>query len=148
MEAASNHPREVGTLALRSTLFDMERLPPWIDGIAQKLGLTEQLTFAIQLCMEEDVSNVIRHSYAGDDGQWVTVRCAPSQDGHVVFTIEDNATPFDPLQGSEPPAIGPEDNGQLGGQGIRLLRQFADTLEYESKPGCNRLHIGFLQQSS
>jgi serine/threonine-protein kinase RsbW len=113
-----------------------------------KLGLTEQLGFAIQLCLEEAVSNVIRHSYAGDDGKWVTVRCNPHQNGQVVFTIEDEAAPFDPLQGAEPAAIGPQDDGRLGGQGIRLLREFADTLAYESSPGCNRLHVGFYNAAS
>jgi anti-sigma regulatory factor (Ser/Thr protein kinase) len=43
----------------------------------------------------------------------------------------------------ELPPINLLDEVQIGGQGIRLLRRFADTLEYRSTPTGNRLTIGF-----
>jgi anti-sigma regulatory factor (Ser/Thr protein kinase) len=135
-------------LVLQSTLSDMERLSGWVDRISSRDGFTEPTKFAIQLCLEEVVSNSILHGYGNRDGQHVIVSYIEPQPGHYLFTVEDDATPFDPLAPPALPAIGLEDSGQLGGQGIRLLRGFADTLEYEAKPGGNRLRIGFSNAAS
>jgi anti-sigma regulatory factor (Ser/Thr protein kinase) len=48
----------------------------------------------------------------------------------------------------ELPPINLLDNIQVGGQGIRLLRRFADTLAYSSTPTGNRLTIGFAASSA
>jgi anti-sigma regulatory factor (Ser/Thr protein kinase) len=142
-EQGSRQPGESRELVLRSELSEMGRLPPWIDEIVMKFGLEERLNFAINLCLEEVVSNVIRHGYASDDERLVTIHCGEYREGQIVFTVEDDAAPFNPLEAGELPAVGLQDTGQLGGQGIRLLRAFADTLEYESKAGGNRLRMGF-----
>ncbi len=134
-------------LVLHSNLSDMERLSVWVDAIAAKNGLAEPTKFAVHLCLEEVVSNAIRHGYRSQPGQFVTVSYTEPQSGHYVFTVEDDGTPFNPLGLPALPAIGP-DPGRLGGQGIRLLRGFADTLEYESKPGGNRLRIGFANRAA
>ncbi len=130
-------------LVLQSSLSDMERLSGWVDRIASRYGFAEQTKFAVHLCLEEVVSNSILHGYDNRDGQHVTVSYTEPQPGSYLFTVEDDAPPFDPLAPPPLPAIGVEDSDQLGGQGIRLLRGFANTLEYEPKPGGNRLHIGF-----
>jgi len=135
-------------LVLHSSLSDMDRLSAWVDAIASKSELAEQTKFAVHLCLEEVVSNSIRHGYGDRAGQFVTVSYAEPQSGRYVFTVEDEATPFDPLAPPALPAIGLGNTDQLGGQGIRLLRGFADTLEYEARPGGNRLHIGFTNAAS
>ena len=101
------------------------------------------MTFAINLCLEEVVSNVIRHGYGNQPGQFLTVHCSSSRPGSFLFTVEDDAAPFNPLEIAALAAIGQQDEGRIGGQGIRLLRGFSDLLEYEAKPGGNRLLIGF-----
>ena len=143
MEPGSHQLGDTDQLVLRSKLSDMERLSPWIDGIASTFGLEDRLRFAIRLCLEEAVSNVIRHGYANKEGELITVHCAECGDDQIVFTVEDDAAPFNPFEVAELPGIGSQDTEQSGGQGIRLLRGFADTLEYEPKPGGNRLRIGF-----
>ncbi len=63
-----------------------------------------------------------------------------------MFTLEDQAPPFDPLAPSaaeETPAPRPIDQLQLGGRGIPLMRKFAGSLAYQRLPGGNRLTIGF-----
>jgi len=135
-------------LVLNSSLADMEQLSAWVDRVASKNGLAEPTKFAVHLCLEEAVSNVIRHGYGNLAGQRVTVGYTEPQRGHFVFTVEDDAPPFNPLELHELPAIGPQDPGQLGGQGIRLLRGFADTLEYEPRASGNRLRIGFSTAAS
>jgi anti-sigma regulatory factor (Ser/Thr protein kinase) len=126
----------------------MERLPVWIDSLADAYAIDENVKFAINLCLEEVVSNVIRHGYSNQKGQFLTVDCSSPGPGKFVFTVEDEASPFNPLELATLPAIGPQEDGPIGGQGIRLLRGFSDSLEYEAKLGGNRLHIGFSNASA
>jgi serine/threonine-protein kinase RsbW len=147
MELAPDRIGHLDRLVLGSRLSEMERLPVWVESVAAAYGIAESVKFAISLCLEEVVSNVIRHGYSADstkEEQFVTVHCNSPRPGYFVFTVEDDAAPFNPLAVSELPAIGEQSESQIGGQGIRLLRGFAKTLEYEAKPAGNRLRIGFL----
>jgi anti-sigma regulatory factor (Ser/Thr protein kinase) len=147
MELAPDRIGHLDQLVMGSRLSEMERLPVWVEAVARTYGIAVSVKFAINLCLEEVVSNVIRHGYSADSAkeeQLVTVRCGSPRPGYFVFTVEDDATPFNPLEGGALPAIGEQDAGQIGGQGIRLLRGFSKTLEYEAKPAGNRLRIGFL----
>jgi anti-sigma regulatory factor (Ser/Thr protein kinase) len=144
MDVAQDRIGHWGQLVLGSQLSDMERLPVWVDSLAATYGIAENVKFAINLCLEEVVSNVIRHGYSGKQEQFVSVQCSSPRAGYLVFTVEDDAAPFNPLERTTLPTIAEQDEEQIGGQGIRLLRGFAYTLEYEARPAGNRLHIGFL----
>jgi anti-sigma regulatory factor (Ser/Thr protein kinase) len=134
---------DIDRLFLGSQLSEMERLPAWVESLGVAYGLSESTKFAINLCLEEVVSNVIRHGYSNTPGQLLTVHCATPRPDYFVFTVEDDAAPFNPLEPPALPTIGEQDEGQIGGQGIRLLRGFSDMVEYEAKPSGNRLRIGF-----
>jgi serine/threonine-protein kinase RsbW len=98
----------------------------------------------MDLCLEEVLSNVIRHGYAGQPGRPILVHFASSpRDGYFTFVVEDEAPLFDPLAVPEPPVPRSLDETRVGGNGIRLLRHFADALEYRSTPAGNRLTMGF-----
>jgi serine/threonine-protein kinase RsbW len=148
MDLAQNQPKHLDQLVLGSQLSEMERLSVWIDSLAAAYAIDENVKFAINLCLEEVVSNVIRHGYANQEGQFLTVDCSSPRPGQFVFTVEDEAPQFNPLELATLPAIGLQDEGQVGGQGIRLLRGFSDTVEYEPKLGGNRLRIGFSNASA
>jgi serine/threonine-protein kinase RsbW len=143
MDLAQHPIAHLDQIVIGSQISEMERLPAWVESLAVTYEIAESVTFAISLCLEEAVSNVIRHGYANNEGQFVTVACSSPRPGSFIFTIEDDAPPFNPLEIEAPPAIGQQAEGQIGGQGIRLLRGFSDLLEYEAKPGGNRLRIGF-----
>lgn len=160
MDVAQNELKHLDQLVLGSRLSEMERLPLWVDSLAAAYGIDDNVRFAINLCLEEVVSNVIRHGYSTTEGRFLTVNCSSPRPGRFVFTVEDDATPFNPLDVAAPPAIGAQDDGQIsgqisgqigvqiGGQGIRLLRGFADSLEYEARPAGNLLRIGFCNASA
>jgi serine/threonine-protein kinase RsbW len=130
-------------LTLRSRLSDMAQLPPWIEGLASRHGIPSDIQFGIELCLEEVVSNVIRHGYGGAEDRSVVVRFVMPQDKYFEFVVEDEAPQFNPLDAPDLKANDPEDDTRIGGQGIRLLREFANAVEYEPMPSGNRLRIGF-----
>jgi serine/threonine-protein kinase RsbW len=142
-ENAAAKPQPILTLPGR--LDALRQLVPWVDALAAERAIPPNTVFAIHLCLEEAISNVIRHGYGGNTDQPVTVEFAADGTGELAFTIEDHAPPFDPLAAQEPhrSVPGSIDQIPLGGQGIRLLRRFAGSLTYQRVDGANRLRIAF-----
>jgi len=134
-------------LVLRSRLSEMTQLSPWIESLASRHAIPGNVQFAIELCLEEVVSNVIRHGYVGAEDGSVLVSFMP-RDSYFEFVVDDEAPHFNPLDAAELSALGPDEEIRVGGQGIRLVRQFADDVEYEPKPGGNRLRLGFSAAAS
>ena len=52
-------------LVLRNDLAELQRLAGWIEGWAQR-GVSADVSFAVQLCLEEAVANVIMYAGAKD----------------------------------------------------------------------------------
>ena len=132
-------------LILRSRLSDIAQVGNWIEGLASQHGIPGNVEFAMKLCLEEALSNVVRHGYSAAEDGSVIVRFTTPREGYFVFIIEDQAPLFNPLDSPAPPVQNPN---EIGGQGIRFLRQFADVLEYEPTVSGNRLRIGFFKAGS
>lgn len=132
-------------LTLQSRLEDLALLWPWVQSLAADYAIPADSQFAIDLCLEEALSNVIRHGYRGEPGRPITVDFT-SGAGFVVFTVQDQAPSFDPLAVSQarkelPPAS--IDDFPIGGLGISFMRKFAGGLHYERLSNGNRLTMRF-----
>lgn len=132
------------SLELRSRISELARIPSWIERLASLHPISENMQFAMNLCLEEVLSNIIKHGYAGDPDRSIAVRFTCPRDDYFVFVVEDQAPPFNAVKSPKLPPLAEISDHQIGGQGIRLLREFADTLEYQATPTGNRLSIGFL----
>jgi serine/threonine-protein kinase RsbW len=130
-------------LALRSRLSDLAQVPSWTEALASRYSIPGDVQFAMDLCLEEVLSNIIRHGYVGAEDRSLVVRFSTPRDGYFVLIVEDEAPHYNPLDKPELPLVDLHEENQLGGRGIRLLRRFSDTLDYEPTPTGNRLRIGF-----
>jgi serine/threonine-protein kinase RsbW len=135
-------------LDLQSRISELARVPPWIERLAATYSIPDSTQFAMNLCLEEALSNVIRHGYREDSGQSIAIHFSVAPDGRFVLVLEDEAPPFNPVDSPELPAISSLDEAQIGGQGIRLLREFADALQYHATPRGNQLTIEFASARS
>jgi len=136
-------------LELDSQLSELMRAQTWIEELSNFYGLGDETRFAVQLCMEEALANVVLHGYRSEPGHPVIIRTWVS-DGTLYFAIDDKAPPFAPSEPVPPNGIGSADLESLtpGGNGIRLLRRFAGSLVYESLSDGNRLTLGFAVPSN
>jgi serine/threonine-protein kinase RsbW len=144
---AEDTVKPVSRLTLKSRLEDMAALWPWVEAIVAEYTVPPDSAFGIHLCLEEAISNVIRHGYNGQPGHSLTVDYASPNAHELAFTIEDQAPPFDPLDPSlieELPAPVPEDFLRPGGRGILLMRRFSSSIAYQRLANGNRLTIGFV----
>jgi len=130
-------------LNLRSRTSELTHLHPWIERLALQHRIPATTQFAMNLCLEEAVSNIIRHGYSGNPNHSIAIRFISPREDCFFFVVEDEAPPFNPVESPELPPLSSLEEIAVGGQGVRLLRRFADALEYQATPTGNRLSIGF-----
>jgi serine/threonine-protein kinase RsbW len=130
-------------LALQSRLSEIAQVPAWTEDLAFRYAIPGDVHFAMDLCLEEILSNIVRHGYAGEQDRPVIVNFSKLREGYFVIVVEDEAPYFNPLDAPELPMVSPDEPKRTGGQGIRLVRQFANDLAYEPTPTGNRLRLGF-----
>lgn len=128
-------------LTLRSSLGELERLAHWIDDLAEHTQLPVEQAFAIQLCLEEAVANIVMYGGAPDDASIVVE--LTKTDARVTAVIEDSARPFDPTK--VPPRAKPLSLGEarIGEVGVHLIRSYSSDMNYERRGGHNRLILKF-----
>jgi hypothetical protein len=51
---------EEDRLVLRNAFSELVRLAPFVESYAHRRGLSSTMVFAVQLCLDEAVSNIIR----------------------------------------------------------------------------------------
>ena len=129
-------------LALRSQLAELSRVWPWVDALAAEYNLPGETRFAINLCLEEALSNIIRHGYRGHPDHLITIDFASSGTS-LTFTIEDRAPHFMPAESKDAQPAASIEEYRPGGLGLQLMRRYAGSLAWEPLPRGNRLTIGF-----
>mgnify|MGYP001407212206 CR=1 FL=1 len=137
---------EPETLVIQARLSELERVGAWTEALAGQLGLPASTSFAIQLCFEEAISNTIRHGMAdgaGNAGEGDIRLSVDRRGGCVLVTIEDGGIPFDPRKAPAPAIPSGLEDATIGGQGINLMKQFAQHMDYERRDGMNRLTLRF-----
>jgi serine/threonine-protein kinase RsbW len=132
-------------LTLRSQMADLALVPAWIEHLASEYAISPSTEFAMNLCLEEVLSNIIRHGYNGKPGL-IQIRYEPTENKSCLLVVDDEAPHFNPLAATASSIEGALDGTRIGGLGIRLLRNFSATLMYEPTAAGNRLTIGFAAQ--
>ena len=130
-------------LTLRSQIAELARVPLWVETLATEFKIPAKTQFAMDLCLEEVLSNIIRHGYAGKQDRPIVVRYVTLQNSSCLLMVDDEAPPFNPLSAEDTPVQETLDGARIGGLGIRLLREFATALEYQRTPTGNRLTMSF-----
>ena len=127
-------------LRLRNDPRELERLGEWTEALSLAFGLSPEVAFAADLCLQEAVANVIEHGFA--DGAPHEIGVAATRCGRaVVLEIEDDGRPFDPLTAPPPVQAARIEDVRIGGLGVHLIRRFASAMRYAREAGRNRLTL-------
>lgn len=110
----------------------------WIEAIAGPAELPASVVYAMQLCLEELLSNTIRHGGASQAEVKVSLA-----GGAVVMVIEDDGKPFDVAAATARQVDRPLEELVPGGLGIGLVKNFASSIAYERADGRNRVTLAF-----
>jgi anti-sigma regulatory factor (Ser/Thr protein kinase) len=136
----------ISSIVVQAELNEFSRLSAWSEDVVGRMGVSASTSFAIRVCLEEAFSNIVRHAFVGRDGHEIgkdVCLTLERSNRAVVMTIEDGGIAFDPRSVPAPAAPRSIENAIVGGQGINLMRQFAQQMDYERLDRGNRLRLRF-----
>ena len=116
--------------SLKNDLAELATLAAAIESFTAACQLPDEMTGALNLALEEVVTNVITYAYDDEGEHAIDVTMA--YDGAAVTArIVDDGKPFDPLSMPEPDVTAPLEEREVGGLGIHLVRQVMTDTHYE-----------------
>jgi serine/threonine-protein kinase RsbW len=133
-------------MVMRNDSGELGKLTQWIVAACAAAQIPEKTSFAIQLCLDEAVANILQHGlHRIENGSRASVIAASLERNasDAVLAIEDDGEAFDPT-GVAPPA--PARTLELlpvGGLGIHFMRRYSSRMEYSRSGGRNRLRLTF-----
>lgn len=132
-------------LRMVNRLEEVERLPLFLDAIAESVPSVMAVTFNLNLAIEEALVNVINYAYPADGAEHpILLEVSATQDSdteavELVFSLSDQGTPFDPTAAPDADITLSAEERPIGGLGIFLVRQIMDNVCYKYENSSNIL---------
>ena len=126
------------SVELKNDVIELGRMSRIVGEFCASNKLPSEMVFALTLCLEEIITNVITYGYDDNDEHVIIVRLSLHQ-GQVCIQVEDDGKPFNPLQVDAPDIDKPLKERPIGGLGIHLVRNHMDSLKYQRKDERNLL---------
>jgi anti-sigma regulatory factor (Ser/Thr protein kinase) len=140
---ASDISRE-GVIANR--LPELAVVERWLAEIADDWGLPPKTAFAIDLVINEAVTNVVSYGYRDNASDTISISLTNQTDA-VDVEIIDSGAAFNPLD-QPPMEIGADlEHADIGGRGIHLIRTYSQGQSYGFVSGRNHLKLRINKQS-
>ena len=119
---------------------ELEKLEGFTADFALKAGLSDKDLFALQIIVEELVTNVI--DYGGVPAGEHAVRVDLSAEGgELLIRLTDRGTEYNPLLREDPDTTLPAEQRPIGGLGVHFCKKLTEAQEYERRDGCNVLTL-------
>ncbi len=127
-------------LIITNNLEDSSKLVPFIDEVAEELGLESAMKNSLNLALEEATVNVIQYAYPEGVTKPISLKAKWTEDKkHVDFILKDCGVLFDPLQAETADISLDLDDRPIGGLGIFLVKEIMDNVTYRRLNGENIL---------
>lgn len=128
------------TFTLANDLAEISRLAEGIETFCAPLDPGPKDLMAVQLAVEEAVTNVINHGYADGQPHTFTVEFS-LEDRRLTTVITDDAAAYDPLARPDVDTTKPLEEREIGGLGVHLVKKLMDSTLYERRDGRNVLTL-------
>jgi anti-anti-sigma factor len=126
------------SVQVERSMRGLARVGAWVDELAMLLNLAHRTEYALRLCLEEAVANVVTHALPvpGVNAEIVSLRLIAAPD-KLTVTVQDQCAEYNPLQ---PDLIERDrEKPSEGGLGVSLLRQHARDVTWSRVGSANRL---------
>ena len=119
---------------------ELNRLEGFTADFASAAGLSDKDLFALQIVVEELVTNVI--DYGGvPAGEHAATVDLTALDGLLTIVIRDRGREYNPLLREDPDVTLPAEKRPIGGLGVHFCKKLTDAQEYARVDGCNVLTL-------
>ena len=123
-------------ISLVNDLREIARVAAQIDEFCASLDLTSEVAFAVNLALDEILTNTISYGYDDDEPHRIEITVGPEAEALAIVIVDDSAA-FD-LSSAPTPDIGTSlEERPLGGLGLFLVHQMMDSVEYRREEGRN-----------
>lgn len=126
------------SIILANDISEISRLNAYVEEMGNEFKLSPEVTFNINLVLEEAVVNIINYAYPKEVHQTIYLS-ARLHEGSLVLVLTDTGKEFDPTIVPEADITLSADERQIGGLGIFLIRQIMNEVKYERVDGKNVL---------
>ena len=128
-----------GSLTVPGRYSQIQRLCNFVGEGARQAGFDEDDIFRVQLACDEACTNIIEHTYAGEDQGTITINWK-IEARRFVIKIEDSGERFDPAEIPPPPPMPPpppegDFDIQVGGLGVFFMRELMDAVTFSYEEG-------------
>lgn len=129
-------------LAFAAELGNLEEVQAAVERFAEREDLSTKASYALSLCLEELLTNVVMHGSEDSAADGTTISLVMLREGDEVrVSIEDNGTPYDPTETPEPDLDALLEDRPIGGLGVHLVRELAQQFDYSHVDDKNRVLI-------
>jgi anti-sigma regulatory factor (Ser/Thr protein kinase) len=119
---------------------DRAKVVSALHDFAQAQSLPATVLQAMDLALEEHLTNVLNYSYEAGDQMDIQVKFEKTG-GVFLVEVTDNGKAYNPLERPEPDLSIPLEDRPIGGLGVYLMRQFTDELIYRRENERNILQM-------
>lgn len=123
---------------------ELERVQSFIDTILEEQQFPMQAILQVDIAIEELFVNIVYYAYDNvveETDKVVEVVCKISDKNVVEIELKDCGKEFNPLERKEPDITLPEEEREIGGLGIYMVKKIMDGVEYERKNLQNIIRI-------
>lgn len=114
-------------------LANLKEISIFVTQAAKEAGLDDSAVYAVQLAVDEAATNVIEHSYGGDDQGDIKITCQNVSNGFKIILV-DHGKPFNPEKVKKPNINLPLEEIHPRGLGMYFMRQVMDEVIFEFSP--------------
>lgn len=116
-------------IVIRNNIADLAALTTAMERVGAEHGMPEQSLFALQVALDEIVSNVIKYAWPEAGAHDIEIRITARDNGVEVEIIDDGRM-FDPRDAPKRDRPLPGQRPQPGGVGVQMTRQLVDRIDY------------------
>jgi serine/threonine-protein kinase RsbW len=128
------------TIRINADVKEIERLNKLVRQFGELHDVPSRTLYAVNLALDELVTNVLLYGYEEPTGREVTVRIVTAG-SELVASVVDEGRPFNPLDAPKPNLDAPLEDRELGGLGIHLVRSLMDHVAYSREEDKNVLTV-------
>lgn len=127
-------------LTVRTDLSEIGRIADEIEAFCEEHGLGAGVAHAVNLSLDELLTNTISYGYDDASGHVIEIELAVDGD-RLTIVLRDDARAFDPTQAPAPDLDADIDDRVLGGLGIHFVHTLMDEVRYRRADGHNLLTL-------
>lgn len=128
------------TIRVPAKIEEIERLNRLVRGFGELHEIPSRTLYAVNLAVDELVTNAILHGFADPAGQELIVRL-DVRPGELAASMIDSGKEFNPLNAPLPDLNVTLEKRKLGGLGIHLVRSLMDYVDWQRIDGQNVLTL-------